>query len=114
MTTSFDATTIWIAFLAIGAATYALRVSIIFVFGRIEALPSWVGGVLRFVPSAVLAALVVPAILTVTVTPSVGLVFEPTTVIAAVLATLVAWQTKSVLATISTGMVALWSIQMIL
>jgi branched-subunit amino acid transport protein len=114
MTTNFDSTTIWIAFFAIGIATYGLRVSIILLFGRIDELPSWVGGVLRFVPPAVLAALVVPAILSLTVTPSIELVFEPARVIAATLATLVAWETKNVLATIGAGMVALWALQVVL
>ncbi|MBP1922135.1 branched-subunit amino acid transport protein [Halorubrum alkaliphilum] len=101
-----DAARIWIAILVIGIATYGFRLSFIHLFGRVDDVPTRVRRVLRFVPAAVLAALVVPDLLT--IRPSVIATLADERLIAGVLAGVVAWRTENVFATIVVGMLALW------
>jgi len=108
MTTAYDPRTIWLIILAAGLGTYVLRLSFVLLFGRIRQLPPTVEGLLRFVPAAVLAALVVPAVVSLSLTPAPALSFRTGRVLAAVIAALVAWRTGNVLATIGVGMAALW------
>lgn len=100
--------TIWLAILVGGLATFLIRGSFLFLFDRLGSVPPRVERLLRFVPSAVLAALVVPAVLaprdTVTLVGNDRLV-------AAAVAALIAWRTESILATIGTGLVALVVVQ---
>jgi branched-subunit amino acid transport protein len=105
---------IWALVLVAGVGTYALRLSFLFLFGRLETVPATVEGVLRFVPGAVFAALVVSTILSLSVDPSVSLVYEPAKLLAGALATLIAWRTGNVLATVGIGMVALWVLKAML
>lgn len=114
MTTEYSPTTIWVIFVAAGVGTYALRLSFVALLGRVEEVPPRVVGVLRFVPSAVLAALAGSAVVSVTIDPTVGVDADRAEVVAAVIAGLVAWRTESVLATIGVGMAALWSVQWLL
>lgn len=114
MTTKYGPNTIWLLFLAAGLGTYALRLSFIFLFGRLDEVPATVEGVLRFVPGAVLAALVIPAILSLSLDPTLRLAYEPAKLLAGSLAVVVAWRTESVLATIGVGMVTLWSLQVVI
>nr|WP_256469948.1 AzlD domain-containing protein [Natronosalvus vescus] len=100
--------------IAAGVGTFALRLSFILLFGRLSEVPPRVIGVLRFVPAAVLAALVVPAILSLEVDPTIGLEFEWPTLIAGTIAAVVAWRTENVLATIGVGMLVLWTLQLVL
>lgn len=111
MTTEYGSTMIWVIFLFIGLGAFALRSSFIFFIGRLKDVPTWVEGVLRFVPPAVLAALIVPAVLSLSLEPSLGLTVEPEKLFALALAAAVAWRTENILATISVGMVALWGFQ---
>ena len=114
MTTDYGSAIIWLIVVAIGIGTYALRVSFVLLLGRVDDVPPAAAGLLRFVPSAVLAALVVPAILSLSVTPGPRLVFEPAKLLAGTLATAVAWRTENVLATIAVGMVTLWALGAVL
>ena len=50
---------LWVMFLLVGLLTYALRLSFVFLQGRVE-MPSWFPRALRFVPIAVLSALIAP------------------------------------------------------
>ena len=104
-------TRIWVAILAIGIATYAFRLSFIHLFGRIDEVPSRVSRVLRFVPPAVLAALVVPDLLTIRPTLAATLVDDR--LIAGAVAAVVAWRTENVFATIAVGMTALWLLRFV-
>ena len=97
---------IWVAIVAIGVATYAFRLSFIHLFGRIDEVPASVKRPLRFVPPAVLAALVVPDLLT--IQPSVVATLADERLIAGTVAGIVAWRTENVFATIAVGMVVLW------
>ncbi len=97
---------VWVAIVAIGIATYGFRLSFIHLFGRIDEVPESVKRPLRFVPPAVLAALVLPDL--VTVGPSVAETLADERLIAGVIAGAVAWRTENVFATITVGMVVLW------
>lgn len=99
---------LWLLIVVIGLGTFALRLSFIHFWGRIE-LPQIVHRALRFIPAAVLAALVVPAL----VRPEGVIDFSPHNLrlIAGLLAAAVALLTRNVLFTLAAGMAALWLLQ---
>ena len=107
MTTTYSPAAVWVLLAVIAAGTWGIRVSFIALFGRIETIPDWVLRILKLIPAAVLAALVAPAL-----THGTG-DFDLVTarLFAGILAGLVAWRTRNVLATIATGMGALWILQ---
>ncbi|TKX79862.1 AzlD domain-containing protein [Halorubrum sp. SD626R] len=96
----------WAAIVAIGVATYGIRLSFIHLFGRIDGVPTRVQRPLRYVPPAVLAALVLPDL--VTLRPSVAATLVDERLIAGAVAGVVAWRTENVFATIAVGMATLW------
>lgn len=100
---------IWAAIAIVGLCTYALRLSFVYLFGRIDSVPPRVRRVLRYVPSAVLAALVVPSV--VTVQPTVAETLFDERIVAGVIAAAVAWRTENVFFTIAAGMGTLWAIR---
>lgn len=102
----------WIVILVVGALNYLSRLSFIALFARIE-MPPVVARALRFVPAAMLTAIVVPAVV---FTAPATLVFSYTNpkLVAALVAAFVAWRTKSATATMLTGMIALWIVQWLL
>ncbi|WP_224448810.1 AzlD domain-containing protein [Haloprofundus salilacus] len=125
MTTSYPATTVWAVVLAIGVLTFAIRFSFIALFGGLErrsgeaegsasagTVPPRISAALRYVPPAVLAALVFPAV--VTIEPTVVGTLTNERLLAGAVAAVVAWRTESVLATIGVGMGALWALQFLL
>lgn len=95
---------LWWTFLAMGIVTLALRASFVVAQDRI-ALPPVLRRALRYVPAAVLAALVAPAFLGGGQSP-IGPV--DARLPAGLVAVAVAWATKSVLATLMVGMATLW------
>lgn len=99
----------WVVILAVGALNFLSRLSFIALFSRIE-MPRFAARALRFVPAAMLTAIIVPAV--VFVAPST-LVFSYTNpkLVAALLASFVAWRTKSAMATMGSGIIALWLAQ---
>ena len=99
---------LWMLFLAIGAGTFLLRLSFIYLFGKVQ-MPQWLGRALRYVPVTVLAALVTPALTS--PTGSLDLSFGNVRLLAGLAGALVAWKTKNVLWTICVGMIALWVLQ---
>lgn len=112
MSTDHGAAGIWLVIGAIALATYAIRLSFIYLFGRIDEVPPRVEHALRFVPPAVLAALTVPAI--VTIQPTVPATVLDDRFIAGAVAFVVAWRTENIFATITAGMVALWVVRFLL
>jgi branched-subunit amino acid transport protein len=106
-----DAGTVWGVILVVGAVTFAIRVSFVYLFGRIDAVPSWLTRTFRFVPPAVLAALVLPSL--VTLRPSVTATLGSERLVAGLVAAAVAWRTESILATIVAGMVMLWTLRFV-
>lgn len=110
-TTAMSDARIWLAIVLIGVATYGFRYSFIHLFGRIDAVPPTVMRVLKYVPPAVLAALVVPDL--VTLRPTVAATLLDERLIAGVVAGAVAWRTENVFATIGVGMVTLWILRFV-
>ena len=104
--TDLGPTALWLVIFAAGLGTYALRVSFVALFGRLDDVPPNVERALRFVPAAVLSALVVPPF----VLADGQLALSPANpeLVAGVLAALVAWRTEDILATLVAGVGALW------
>jgi len=99
---------LWVVIFVVGLLNYLSRLSFIAVFAR-RRMPPLLGRALKYVPVAMLMALVVPMILgdpvtgnTVALNPKVA---------AAAIAGAVAYFTRSSLWTIGTGMAALWLLQ---
>lgn len=111
MTTTYGPLALWGVIVAIGIVTYAIRFSFIGLFGRIDTVPPVVQRALRFVPAAVLAALVFPAL--VTVRPTVVGTLADDRLLAGVVAGAVAWRTENVFATIAVGMGTLWVLRFV-
>lgn len=99
---------IWLAILGMGLVTFGLRLSFLALSGRLAA-PDWLTRALRFVPVAVLTALVVPAIIY--REGALSLSLDNERLIAGLLAAIVAWWTRSVLATLAVGMGGVWLLQ---
>ena len=102
---------IWLVMLIAGLLTFGMRLSFIYLFGRFE-IPETIRRALRFVPPAVLSAIILPQLFM----PSGYLDFSfsnhrwP----AGLIAVLVALWTKNTLLTILAGMAALLILQFII
>lgn len=92
----------WIAIVLAGAGTYAQRASFLAFAHRLTEVPDVVSRVLRQIPAAVLAALVVPAL----VRPEGSIDLAQPRLIAGLIAAFVSWKTRSVGATLAVGMIA--------
>lgn len=101
---------VWAVVVVVGAVTFAFRHSFVYLFGRIDGVPPALRAPLRYVPAAVLAALVAPALVGSPLSP--GPVLTARTA-AGALAALVAWRTESTAATLAAGMVALWASRLV-
>jgi len=101
---------IWWILVIAGALTFGMRFSFIYLLGNVK-LPDVVRRALRFVPPAVLTALVLPELLM----PAgyLDLSLANHRWLAGLIAGLVAWRTKSAVITILVGMGALWLFQWI-
>lgn len=99
---------LWGIVLGMGLLTYGLRLTPIILLGRVE-IPRVVERTLRFVPPAVLSALILPALLR----PAgvLDLSLGNVRLIAGGLAALVAWRTRNILLTIAIGLVAMWMLR---
>jgi branched-subunit amino acid transport protein len=102
---------LWLIFLAIGLITYATRLSFILIFGKME-MPRNVSRALRFVPAAVLTAIIFTELLV----RDGDLLLTPANprLLAGLLAFLIAWRTRNTLLTILLGMAALLLFQALL
>jgi branched-subunit amino acid transport protein len=102
---------IWLVFILAGLITYLTRLSFILLIGQ-RAVPPVVDRVLRFIPPAVLTAIIFPEVFmkdgAMAISPS-----NPR-MLAGLLAALVAWKTRSAVLTIVAGMAALWLISWLL
>ena len=99
---------IWSLFILLAAGTFALRLSFIYLFGKLD-MPDWLCRSLRFVPASVLAALVFPAL----TYPNgmLDLSLGNVRLLAGIGGALVAWKTRNVLWTIAVGLVLFWILQ---
>ncbi len=97
--------TLALTIVLIGVLTYAIRLSFILALGQV-AIPMRLQRALRFVPAAVLSALIVPDLLV----SHGALALSPSNarLVAGLLAILVAWRTHNVFLTVAVGMAALW------
>jgi branched-subunit amino acid transport protein len=99
---------LWLTIFGAGAVTFALRLSFIALLGR-KRIPPTLGRALRFVPAAVLTAVVVPLLFYENGALEVSLGNER--LLAGLVAALIAWRTRSVLFTLGGGMATLWTLQ---
>lgn len=99
---------VWLIMLVTGLITYGIRLSMIVLYGKQE-MPLRLQQALRFVPPAVLSAIIFPEVLL----PggNLNLSLENPRLMAGVLAAFVAWRTKNVFLTIVIGMGALLFLQ---
>ena len=97
--------TIWLIIIGMGIVTYAIRLSLIVLLGRIN-VPPTMQRALRFVPPAVFSAIIFPEVLRPSGALDISLGNDR--LIAGVLAAGVAWRTKNVFLSIAVGMIALW------
>ena len=99
---------IWTMIFGGALVTYALRLSFILLLERLT-LPDLVIRALRYVPAAVLSALVWPALVYKGTTLYIS--YENPRLLAGLVAAVVAWRTGNILLTISMGMASLWLLQ---
>lgn len=95
---------LWWIMLAGGLLTFGTRLSFILLLDRLTP-PAWLYRGLRFVPVAVLTAIIIPELLL--RSGSLDISFSNHRLLAGLLAALVAWRTHSALLTILIGMAAL-------
>lgn len=98
---------VWTAIVLSGAGTYAMRASFILAADRLATVPPWAERVLRQIPAAALAALVVPAL----VRPEETLDLANPRLVAGVVAGLVAWKTRNVALTLVIGLAGLMALE---
>ncbi len=101
---------LWVIVLGGMLVTYALRLSFIALI-PLEWLPSILHRSLRFVPPAVLAALITPELLS--PQGALDLSLQNHRLLAGGLAALVAWRFRNTWLTIAAGMLALWLLSLI-
>ncbi len=104
--------TAWLGLVIVGMGivTYAIRLSMIVLLGRVE-IPPFIRRALRFVPPAVLSAIIFPELLQ----PG-GAPLSPVNprLLAGAVAALIAWRSKNTLLAIVLGMLAFWLLQIAL
>lgn len=98
--------------LGMTAVTFGVRYPVLTLVGKLK-LPEIVLRALRYVPSAVLSAIIFPAVVFPD-GPQMRLGLDNPRVLAVIVAGLVSWKTKNLLLTIVVGMVALWILQVFL
>ena len=100
--------TLWLTIVGMGLVTFAARASFIFLPPHTH-IPGVLRRSLKYVASAILPALVVPDVL---FHGAVGAwPFDLQRLAAALIAAVIAWRTRSMVATIAAGMAALYLIQ---
>jgi branched-subunit amino acid transport protein len=102
---------VWLVMALAGLLTYAIRLSFIAVLEKI-AMPPWFRRALRFVPAAVLSAIIVPGL--VDRGGMMDFSWRNPQIWSGVIAIAVAWFSRNVLLTIGAGMAALLLLQIFL
>jgi branched-subunit amino acid transport protein len=105
-----DASDFWLVAVLLGLGTFLIRFSFILIVDKV-AFPEAVVRMLRFIPASVLPAIIVPAVL---LHGTDGGPVGPARPVAALVAVLVAWKTRSILVTILSGMGTLWLLRAVL
>jgi len=104
-----NTTTLLLTMAACGGVTFLIRLSFIAFGHRLPNDPR-IAAVLRYVPPAILGALIAPEIFV--IGDGISMAPDNPRLWAALTALAVAWLTRSVLATIAAGMAALWTVQL--
>jgi branched-subunit amino acid transport protein len=92
--------TAWIAVIFAGIGTYAMRASFLVFAHRLDDVPPKIQRLLRQIPPAALASIVVPALLR----PEGHLDLWQPRLLAGIVAGLVAWRTKNIALTLVVGL----------
>lgn len=100
---------LWAIVAIVGVLNYLSRLSFIAIFAR-RHVPVLLARAFRYVPAAMLTALVLPMVVG---APGETLSASVPRIVAAILAGVVAFATRSTLGTLATGMVALWALQFV-
>ena len=103
-------TAAWVAIVAVGVGSYAIRGSFLLVADRVARIPPRWRTPLQMIPPAVLAALAAPALLR----PDGPFVPFGPRALAGLIALAVAWWTRSILATILVGLAAAFGLEQLL
>jgi branched-subunit amino acid transport protein len=98
---------VWTTIFLAGAGTFAMRASFLAAAHRMAEVPPNVQRVLRQIPPAALASIVVPAL----VRPGGDLSLWQPRLAAGVIAAVVAWKTRSVALTLVVGMAVLIALE---
>lgn len=102
---------IWLVMLLGGLITFAMRFSLIYLFGRLH-VPETMRKALHYVPPAVLSAIIFPELFL--HEGALNLSLENTRLVAGFFAIVVAWISRNTLITIIAGMIALFLLQFFL
>jgi len=92
---------LWILILAAGLVTFAIRLVFILAYEHLS-IPDWFRRGLRFVPAAVLTAILVPDLST--WNGQLNLTWKNPQLLAGIAAMLVAWRTRNVALTLAVGL----------
>jgi branched-subunit amino acid transport protein len=99
---------IWLVMILGGLLTFGIRLSFIYLFSHSN-LPAWLRSGLRYVPPAVLSAIIFPEIFL--QNGELAISIYNVRLVAGIVAALVAWWTRNALLTILAGMAALFLVQ---
>lgn len=102
---------LWLLIAVLGVGVYGLRLSFIHLHGVVQGFPPSLERALTFVPAAVLAALIAPALFP--IDGSIAATVFNARALAGVLAIATAWRTGSMIATILVGMGVLWTLTLL-
>jgi len=90
---------LWVAIIGSGVGTYAMRASFLVFAHRLADVPPGIQRLLRQIPPAALASIVIPALLR----PEGDLDLWQPRLVAGVVAALVAWRTRNIALTLLVG-----------
>ncbi|CUS01937.1 Branched-chain amino acid transport [Candidatus Promineifilum breve] len=97
-----------LSIVGMGLITYAIRLSLFLLPERVI-LPPWLLRGLRYVPAAVLTAIIAPELFQPGGTLDVSLGNDR--LLAGLVAILIAWRTRNVVLTVAIGLILLWLLQ---
>ena len=100
---------VWLAVVGAGIGTYAMRLSFLAFADRLADVPPAVQRILRQIPPAALASIVLPALLR----PEGQLDLAQSRLVAGVAAGLIAWRTRNVALTLGGGMAVVMLIDLL-
>lgn len=95
---------IWLVILVGGLLTFLIRLSFIYLLDRVN-VPDWFKRGLRFVPAAVLSAIILPELFAPGGTLAIP--WRNPQLLSGVAAVLVAWRTKNIILTLLAGIIVL-------